>query len=65
MTRTEEVKRLVAAGYSNKEIAARTGLSVGTVKQYLFQGGVHDRVALIIQHYEQELQRLRIRLMFD
>ncbi|MFO0847223.1 MAG: response regulator transcription factor [Gemmataceae bacterium] len=49
--RETEVVRLIALGYSNKEIAARLGLSVKTVETYkarsLEKLGLHSRVDLV------------------
>jgi DNA-binding NarL/FixJ family response regulator len=48
--REQEVARLIADGLSNKEIAARLGISVGTVKHYVHQildkTGLPGRVAI-------------------
>lgn len=49
--REAEVGRLTAAGYSNKEIAARLGLSIKTVETYRARAmeklGLHSRVELV------------------
>jgi DNA-binding NarL/FixJ family response regulator len=49
--REEEVVRLAAEGYSNKQIAARLGLSVKTVETYkarsLEKLGLRDRIDLV------------------
>ena len=49
--REAEVVRLVAAGYSNKEVASRLGLSVKTVETYKTRSmrklGAHGRVDLV------------------
>ena len=49
--REEEVVRLIAQGYSNKEIAARLSLSVKTVETYkarsLEKLGLHGRTDLV------------------
>ncbi len=48
--RERDVARLIAAGLSNKEIAARLQISVGTVKHYvhriLDKTGLQGRVAI-------------------
>ena len=51
LTRRElEVARLVADGLSNKEIAKRLAITIGTVKHYVHQilekTGLHSRVAI-------------------
>lgn len=51
-TREEDVVRLVAEGYSNRDIAHQLGLSEHTVKNYLFRIfdklGVSSRVELVL-----------------
>ncbi len=51
-----EILRLLAGGYSNKEIAAALFLSVGTVKNHvssvLFKLGVRDRTRAVLRAYE-------------
>jgi DNA-binding NarL/FixJ family response regulator len=54
--REREVAGLVAAGCSNKEIARRLGLTLGTVKHYVHQildkTGLRGRVAIAHAHRE-------------
>jgi DNA-binding NarL/FixJ family response regulator len=49
--REAEVVRLIALGYSNKEIAARLGLSVKTIETYKSRSmeklGIHSRVEIV------------------
>ena len=49
--REEEVVRLIAEGYSNKQIAAQLSLSIKTVETYkarsLEKLGLRDRIALV------------------
>ena len=49
--RLSKVARLVIAGYTDKQIATRTGLSFSTVRTYVRQlyhrTGVHNRVELV------------------
>lgn len=51
--RQDEIMRLVAEGYSNEEVAARTGMARKTVKVYVSRGldalGVSSRFVLIRQ----------------
>jgi DNA-binding NarL/FixJ family response regulator len=50
-TREEEVLRLVAWGYSNKEIAAKLGLSVKTIETHKANAGhklgLHSRLDVV------------------
>jgi len=54
-----EITRLVASGYSNKEIADRLAISEGTVKSHLHRlyekFGVRGRVELILHAQKQDL----------
>ena len=57
--REREVLRLLASGYSNRELATLTGLKEGTVKNYvstiLLKLGARDRTNAVLKAIEQGL----------
>ncbi len=60
----KEVYELVVAGLSNREIAAKRGCSVSTVRHQLAavfsKTGIHERKALILAHYRQATFRFQV-----
>lgn len=54
--REREVLRLLASGYSNRELATLTGLKEGTVKNYvstiLLKLGARDRTNAVLKALE-------------
>lgn len=60
-----QVGHLVAAGYDNREIAAKLGISMRTVKQHTgdlarrlnIRGGASTRVRLAVKLYKDKLWR--------
>jgi DNA-binding NarL/FixJ family response regulator len=62
-TREAEVVRLMAGGYSNREIAFALGTAEGTVKNYvssiLAKFGVRDRTRAVLKALETGLLRAR------
>ncbi len=56
--REEEVARLVAEGFTNREIAGKLHLSEHTVKSYIFsifeKTGVSNRVGLVLYAFSRQ-----------